>query len=243
MIFNMTGGIPLNFKVKAYASADLLPATAAENTIAIITETPISEYMFSVEQPENPVDGMVWVATGTGSPSEFNALKKNGLQVYPQSAMQYIGGAWENVTAKSYQNGEWVVWWDGTLFNLGDQYEHVTGGWQQFKLSSGATLTIGTTIVYSAGANESQKMALARTVNLIPFGGYKTLYFTISKVSNTGGSLVVYDENDSTIVTNYTSGSAGTYSVDVSELNGNYYVAVGGHNGRKGEISKVWLER
>mgnify|MGYP003291275045 CR=1 FL=1 len=31
-------------------------------------------------------------------------------EVYPLNAKQYVGSAWIDVTAKSYQNGEWVNW-------------------------------------------------------------------------------------------------------------------------------------
>ena len=55
-------------------------------------------------------DGMVWISTGVQSSNEFNALKKNGIQVYPISAKQYVSGAWVDKTAKSYQHGEWVDW-------------------------------------------------------------------------------------------------------------------------------------
>jgi hypothetical protein len=53
---------------------------------------------------------MVWVFIGKSSAVAFNALKKNGIQVYPISAKQYVNGAWVDVTAKSYQNGKWVDW-------------------------------------------------------------------------------------------------------------------------------------
>lgn len=113
------GGAGLNFKVVAYASAGLLPASAPENTIAIITEAPITSWILSATEPENPTEGMVWVAVALAGNVVFNALKKNALTVCPVTASQYIEGAWVEKTAKSYQKGAWVEWWDGVFYNAG----------------------------------------------------------------------------------------------------------------------------
>ena len=62
MIFNVTGGggAALNFKVLAYATEEvLLAATSVENTIGIITETPITSWIFSATEPSPAAAGMV----------------------------------------------------------------------------------------------------------------------------------------------------------------------------------------
>lgn len=109
MIFNVTsgGGGGLNFKM---VGGNAQPEEPKENTIWVNTATEITSWAFSATEPEAPVDGMVWITTGTSSIIEFNALKKNGIQVYPISAKQYISGAWIPITATIYQNGEWVAW-------------------------------------------------------------------------------------------------------------------------------------
>ena len=101
------GGASLNFKVVGGTSE---PASPKENTIWVNTDTGITSYIFSATEPESPTEGMVWISTGTSSPVAFNALKKNGMQIYPISAKQYVSGAWVEVTAMSYQNGAWVDW-------------------------------------------------------------------------------------------------------------------------------------
>lgn len=113
----------LNFAVKAYASVEDLPETAADNTIALITDVEISSWCFSNDEPAGGVDGSVWIATGEGSICPFNAMKKSGtcLAIYPVSTKQYISGVWVNTEAFFY-NGEWtqfsylVVY----LYNNGD---------------------------------------------------------------------------------------------------------------------------
>ena len=104
------GGVPLNFAVKAYTSEEaLLAAAPKENTIGIITTTAISSWIFSATQPAEAAEGMVWIILGTSSAVEFNALKKNALQVYPLEAKQYVGGAWVEKTYMVYKNGEWAM--------------------------------------------------------------------------------------------------------------------------------------
>ncbi len=125
MIFNTTGGgTALNFKVVGNPQ----PSTAKENTIWIDTDT-ITSWLFSATEPSPAEPGMVWISIGTSSTVEFNALKKNGIQVYPLSAKQYVSGAWVDKTAKSYHGGEWVEWVT-FLYKDGNQYNDITGGWK-----------------------------------------------------------------------------------------------------------------
>ena len=70
------GGAGLNFKVIGNPQ----PEKAMENTIWVDTDTAITGWDFSSAQPEG-TEGLVWFQTGTASPAEFNALKKNCLNV------------------------------------------------------------------------------------------------------------------------------------------------------------------
>ena len=106
------GSTNLNFKVIGSTTE---PSNPEENMIWVSTDQGITSYSFSATEPENPIYGMVWITIGTSSTVEFNALKKNGIQVYPISAKQYVSGAWVDVTAKSYQGGEWVELYGGYL--------------------------------------------------------------------------------------------------------------------------------
>lgn len=107
MIINMVGGgggAALNFKVVAGLTQ---PGSATENTIWIKTEK-MTGWIIDANQPEELTEGMVWIPVGTKSDVEFNALKKNGLQVYPLSAKQYVDGSLVTLTASIYQSGEWI---------------------------------------------------------------------------------------------------------------------------------------
>ena len=135
MIFNMTGGggNPLNFKVVGGTTE---PSNPKENTIWVNTDKEITGWHFASEQPEDMKEGEVWFLTVKPSTVEFNALKKNGIQVYPISAKQYVSGKWVDKTAKSYQDGKWVDWVT-YLLNGADTCDSITGGWEVRKHTDG----------------------------------------------------------------------------------------------------------
>lgn len=152
------GGAALNFAVKQYASeAQLLAAKPKENTIGFASGTKMTGWYFSPTQPEVLQEGYVWFPVGTSSHVGFNALKKNGIQIYPLIAKQYINGAWVEVAARSYVNGAWVNWYR-YLFLSGDQYEGITGGWtmsgytisSDFNSTNNSQVAIGSAIVCRA---------------------------------------------------------------------------------------------
>ena len=100
------GGVSaLNFKIVGGA---IQPENPKENTIWVNTETEISGWVFSAEEPGEPAEGMVWIELGTASPAPFKALKKDSVYVHPISCRQYQGGAWTNVDAYLYTGSEWV---------------------------------------------------------------------------------------------------------------------------------------
>lgn len=113
-------GAELNFEVVGGTTP---PSNPKANAIWVNTSTTITSWIFSAEQPSNPVNGMVWISTGTSSRVEFNALKEKSIEVYPISAKQYVDGTWVTKTAQSYQNGEWVDWFDSKIVKDGIAYK------------------------------------------------------------------------------------------------------------------------
>lgn len=119
------GGAGLNFSVVGGTTQP----TGKENLIWVNTSTAITSWEFSATEPTAPAEGMVWFVTGTSATTPINAVKKNGIWIYPTSVYQYIGGTWVDKTAKTYQNGAWVNW-GLYLYSLGDEFVDVTNGWQ-----------------------------------------------------------------------------------------------------------------
>jgi len=176
------GGAELNFRVVGGMAQ---PENPKENTIWVNTPTAISEYVFSAAQPSSPSSGMVWIFTGMSSAAEFNALKENGIQVYPISAKQYNGESWDVRVAKSYQGGKWVDWFLD-LYKNGDEFERITGGWKTSSMTvssnySATAPTITKTdsyirMSYNTGGLRSGGIELVHDVDLSAFNQIELEY-------------------------------------------------------------------
>jgi len=187
MIMNMVGGGGgggLNFTVKAYKSLDVRPASAAENTIAVITDTAIPEWAISSLEPDVQLSGMLWIYSGTSGAVQFNALKKNSIVIFPGSVMQFVDGAWKYVDAYIFQNGQWIQFalaWNGYYFDNGEQHSNITGGWtsdgyKYYNYTMKAS-TLGATLgTRSSGANTASMIGTANPVDLT---NVDTIYITV----------------------------------------------------------------
>ena len=230
MIINMTsnGGVGLNFKVVQYATTPT--GTAAENTIGVVTDTAITGWVMSAEQPVG-VEGMVWILLGTSSTAAFNADKKNVLNVYPLLASQYVGGEWITVPAVSYLDGAWVEWLM-YLYKEGDECTTVTGGWEEAYASGpyynkkGTFVKNDTNITITASTTRS--VIFAKTVNKIDVSDMKTLTIKVSALTNTA-EFGLNDGSDWNDIPSFVSrtkiNAVGITSLDVSNVTGEYYVA------------------
>lgn len=249
--FGGGGGASLNFDVKAYATEEaLLAAVPKENTIGVITQTAITSWAFSATEPAEPVAGMVWISTGDSSGVEFNALKKNAIQVYPLSAKQYVDGAWVDVTAMSYQGGEWVEWINkNALYYYGSQMytwsastmrgaiaENQTGIAPEVMINPDGSSTI---YIPSSSANEwiSGAYIMDNSIDLTDISLIEMHYVWYSSPVKIALSVVPVNAdswgNDSTYggdavaYASTTTNSAKILSVDVSNLSGKYLLCIG----------------
>lgn len=249
------GGGSLNFKVVAVASEAALPTTAKENTIAVITDTAITSWVFSSAAPETPSAGMVWIKTGTDSAVSFNAVKKNGLWVYPSGVQQYIGGEWVDKTAKTWQDGAWADWWDGEMYTPGNEQIAHTGGWiAEGRLFNSAAVggAVAPTITRGAaslkGEIGSSGSGVVRTANAIDMTSYSTLnYYGV--MSANGSWMKLFLDTATTgywnappFSINGTGGDAKLYTLDISAATGAYYINFGLYYNSEFEMEKLWLE-
>lgn len=237
------GGAGLNFKVVGGTTA---PGSPTENTIWVNTSVAIPSWAFSATEPGSPVAGMVWISTGTSSSAEFNALKKNAIQVYPASAKQYVGGAWSNVEAWLYQNGEWVQFgaeFDGYLYNAGVFNEDYAGDALDVyakKYSSGDGNTDTPTVAYNSdnvtitahygNGYPSSMLVLQKKIDLT---GFSELQLD-SEHTGVNIYLRVWSEigtytNDNvaaSLTLPHTYNTRMTDTLDISSLSGEYYCGV-----------------
>lgn len=233
--FNLVGGVTQ-------------PADPKENTIWVNTDALITGWALSFGAPAEPSEGMVWIVTGTSSKVAFNALKKNTLMVYPAACKQFVNGAWNNVTAKSYIDGEWVEWRDYLFIeNVGQQVPWV------FKAmnAKGKVSEKNGAIVFEYTTVDNNYMA-AGTENPEDLSGFTKLCFDLEVRTNytSGGgeftigvtSKQVNAEYNNTFIASEKPAADSvrkTIKVDVSGITSGYVSAYGIANAT---IYNVWRE-
>lgn len=163
MIFNTSGGGTGGFNFKIVGGTTQ-PSSASENTIWVNTDVKITGWCFSATEPESPKEGQIWISVGTFSTVEFNALKKNGIQVYPISVKQYVSDIWMNKTAKTYQTGVWKDW---CVSLIQDGAEMV-----DFELCTG----IGTNSIVIEKTQEAGNIVYALSSSNSGYGAYGMYY-------------------------------------------------------------------
>lgn len=246
---------PLNFTVKTYPSETELKADKPkENTIGIITTTTMPKWVFSATEPKEPEVGMVWICVGKQSKAEFNALKENTLQVYPISAKQYVGGKFEDKIALSYQNGAWVEWWNGELYDSGDEYVSLTGGWAVNSSKANSSVTYAELSVSKNADNivlecSSNKSGCFGTVNPIDLTDVEKVYFKVSfnKIASNAWSMLCVHPARSAPRDGGASAEAEacedqTFFVDVKNLSGLQYITFALCYASTVTVKKVWTE-
>lgn len=92
----------LNFKVVGGTS---VPA-GHENLVWVNTETAISSWVVSPNEPQAPAEGMVWILDGDSN--GINIIKKNAVEVFPSQCHQFISGGWADVEAFLFHAAAWV---------------------------------------------------------------------------------------------------------------------------------------
>ena len=240
------GGVELNFEVVGNPQ----PETAADNTLWVDTDTPISGWIFSAEEPENPEPGLVWFLTATYSNAKFNALKKDSIMVYPMLTKQYVSDSWVDKTTKQKQGDEWVEWWNGMLFDYGD-ITHVTGGWTTFETPMNVTVNEdGSWFIRATKHNVINTHVTVNSFDLTP---YKSLCF-VGTLKTGFQYLGIIRKSDTThsgptdTLANYSAISTGTpenpIKIDVSLINEECRFVFGSYSATLGEfdLKQMWLE-
>ena len=248
------GGASLNFKVVGNPQ----PANPKENTIWLNTDAEITGHSFAAEQPEGMAEGEVWISTGTASQVAFNALKKGGtVMVYPISAKQMQGGTLVDVTAKSWQDGEWVTWIkkdyifkDGTFY-VGEmktttpKYLSVTGGEIKFTYS-GNNGSFGYITKSKNLGNYNKLKAKIKQTNFVgnEYTGYFNMVLSVTTSqpasSATVGPVAIKDRSSAYLEITAKDGVVHELETSVAELDGEHYIEFAAV--ATGSIVEIWFE-
>lgn len=236
------GGSLLNFKV---VGGTIEPVSPSENMIWINTDVKITEHIFSAEQPETATEGTVWICNGTFSNAEFNALKKNCIDVYPLLVRQYVNGVWYSKPAICYQDGI-PVELTPYLLKGKEQNINITNGWihnKNYTLWGSASKTAATAgengLVFP---NNDSIMSTGDKIDLTP---YTTLNFLFSAIK-TEVTVSVLSKTSGAMTSNRVAGknikTSGQTSLDISTVEGEYYIVVGSGLNTTATLNEVWLE-
>ena len=225
------------------------PSAPKENTLWVNTDVKAADWVFSVDKPENPAPGMMWIATAAASTAPVSVCPSPMVMIYPQSAQQYINGAWMALNAAVYQNGAWVDLWNGYLFEFGDQHEAITGGWEAEKYTEDDVLygDIGQVIRIGQWPNQYNRIATRKKIS---FDGFSKICMQIKDPGNqySGHWLFLSDgplgnHNEVVRYSNSYSSSQSVYSFDISSVKGEYYLFLMAGNNAWISHQRIWLER
>lgn len=245
-LYGGSGAGNMKFKVSAYPTKEaLLSASAANNTIGIITTEKITSWVVNHTAPAAPSEGMVWISNGSASRVVINILKRNALYIYPQIARQYVAGTWVNREAFCYQNKAWTTLWFGQLYTPGDEWSAVTGGWtsvakKSFSSSSASAKAPTITRNEASIVAETSGAGVFHAVNKIDLTEFDTLTFRgeFKRGGSSGRNLMAacwtefstyYDDGaGAPAASTGLSSTTGTeLTVDISDLTGEHIIGLG----------------
>lgn len=255
------GGSDLNFRVLGGKEP---PTSPKENDIWVYCEG-MTGWVVSAGQPEDETEGLVCLGNGPAYSAIFNALKKNSLMLYLESAWQYINGAWAKKPASIYINGAWTVFSAAELYlyNEGNACTADSGGWSITSNTGQKAMTLTKDASYmtvssrwSANYTSHATCGTGKKVNVTGFSKLNIVYDFSATVGTQYGAGQPYAElffglgtSNTDVSSASVSGSTGTnktVSVDISSLNTSLYVVAKLHTyGKDGNINlkirKVWL--
>ena len=236
-----SGSAGQNYRVNVSSA---LPPTAAENTVWVESGENTTRYSFSSTAPTSingdaVRQGDIWIKTGVVSPCTFNAARRNVLMIYPVGAYQYNAStrAWDEKKMAVRLSGQWVYpYADATLYDAGYENTDLIGSFALYPLAGG----FGSPTVWEKKADS---LSIYTDANV----GAKAGSFVAQKAVN----LTYYSKIEASATNVYTSspmcyaavfksvsnplviGNAvkqvkltqnGNFSLDVSDLQGEYFV-------------------
>lgn len=232
------GGVPLNFKVLAYATEEArMAATPAKNTIGVITDTKITSWILSPSKPEKLAEGELWIKTEVSSPAGFNALKNNCIQINPVAAKQHISGELVEKIAYLYTNTGWVQVCYPTvyLYKNGDRNIDVTGDYHKDSptgvLVPNGTAEDGTKFLNFYNRDTLYKAVDHSTGNKIDVTPFKYLVEK-SIHGRTGDRVQLVDDEGNVVaeVANSYGSVMETLTLNISKISGSYYIRFHNYN-------------
>ena len=234
---NTGGGGSSGGSALVVVGGTIRPAKAAQNMIWANTDKEITSYILSAAEPENPVNGMLWLTIAdSGGIKIASPIGDDWLTVYPLDTKQYVSGAWVVVEAMSYQDGAWVEWFNpNALYEKGRINYELGGGLEVYRTVGDSSVTFGDSS-FSVYVDKTTQSAIVGTKEKIDLSKYSKMYIVIDSASTDGEMfMAVRNDKQNTSWSDIHNGSlaivkpktAGTYDLPVSNC-GTAYVMFGG---------------
>ena len=206
--------------------------------------------------------------TNTGSSTKTWTATVGATGTYTVTATATDGSGKSKTTTVSItadgQSSSVTLSYELMLYDRGNQYTAVTGGWELAYKKHGGSAGTGTVSFGASSATitpASYTSTSMATVNKINLDNVKTLNVTLDRYDDNTAAVIVnssqqnpdlnYEAGNYTVYKSIPSGGAsstskysGTVSLDVSSLSGSYYIVIGSRGGDAGSgkivVYKVW---
>lgn len=153
------------------------------------------------------------------------------------------GASWDKYSPHIWNGSAWVehpamIYSEKTnqyLFANGNQYEDVTGGWYIHKSSNNPELIIADSKMYCSTSHEGDYgiNLYVRTTNIIDLTNYNLLSVMVEDVNESFDVSIVDSDGSikasSTTIEDYIT-TSGTIILDLSAIDGSYYVQLHSHS-------------
>lgn len=223
----------------------------AKKTVYIVTEYDAAITFFSaainVSYPAGSIltctDGSTTLTAGDTAGGWYFTIPNAGNWTVTATSGSNSASQTVSITADGQAEQVVLSYWDGALYDSGDEYGDITGGWT----TEGYTYYGGN---LTAGINTGGKItlngegAVLGTNVMIDLSAYSTLKVDVTYAGN-GGQVHIAsskDVRDGTAALAYCIFSSNTeQTVDISNINTSAYIVLLAHHGGCA-VTKVWLE-
>lgn len=232
--------------VKAYESEDVLPSSAEDGEIVVISATSAGNVYVQKAEPTEANNGDLWVTFGLSG--EYPSISGNVI-IYLRDAYQYVDGVWTKVTI--------LIWWNGMwnrtfayLLNGPDKCDYITGGWRLLEIYT-ATVDVTENGFTLNGYNNGHQTAGIETIEKVDLTNYSKIVFkgeitSLEEYNQPCFCITDFEAGDASglysNVASVTLNRAGEYIVilDISSYTGSYYVGVG--CGSVMTVTQIYME-
>lgn len=254
MILFLGGDGEMKTRVMNVLSAESLPSTAWDGTIALISPLDVGRVYVDASVPDAPNVGDVQIRPNLSS---SYAYVIGDVTVPYADIYQYSGATWEKMTYYRYDGTEWKP---GRVYLLDGSAD--TGvEWNTPMYSTTSCSVIAAEGGYRiAGSNGGNQPAGIQTASKIDLTGFSVLHFKgynasnqgnvtypilagiQNQAANSGGYDAMAPLTSMTAFQDTTASGEFDLTVDINEYNGLYYVGISGAYEPYFDVYQIWLE-